>query len=139
MKRLHVHLHVDDLERNVDFYSTLFGSRRTVRRADYAKWRLEDPRVNFAITRGRPQTGLGHLGIEVDTRAELSEVAGRTGAADIADRPEPGALCCYARSDKHWFSDPQSISWELFHTVDQIETFDGTPASVTSPAKRCCA
>ena len=139
MKRLHVHLHVDDLDRNIEFYSALFGSGPTVRRDDYAKWRLEEPRVNFAITRGRSQQGLGHLGIEVDTDAELEEIAGRARAADIADRPEPGAQCCYARSDKHWLSDPQSIPWELFHTLGQLDTFGGLSADVVAPAKRCCA
>lgn len=139
MKRLHVHLHVEDLSRNIDFYSALFGAEPTVRRDDYAKWRLEEPRVNFAITNSRSTRGLGHLGIEVDTDAELEEIATRTDAADIASRPEPGALCCYARSDKHWLTDPQSITWELFHTVGQIETFGDLPATAASPAKRCCA
>ncbi len=143
MKRFHVHVAVDDLDRSVGFYSTLFGTGPTVLKPDYAKWMLDDPRVNFAISTGQPRTGLDHLGIQVDSDGELSEVADRASRAGIAVAAQPGAQCCYAASDKAWVMDPEGIAWETFHTVGAITTYgaDGKrqSAAAATAAAGCCA
>ena len=114
MKRLHVHLTVDDLARSIDFYATLFGSPPSVAQHDYAKWSLEDPRVNFAISKRDRAAGLDHLGIQVEDGAALTEIAQRLAGAGIELVEQRDARCCYARSDKAWSKDPQGISWETF-------------------------
>jgi catechol 2,3-dioxygenase-like lactoylglutathione lyase family enzyme len=115
MKRLHVHISVADIAQSVTFYSTLFAARPAVIKPDYAKWMLDDPRVNFAIsTHGKP--GLDHLGIQVETGDELHEVYGRLKNADRPVLEEGETTCCYARSEKSWIADPQGISWETFLT-----------------------
>lgn len=149
MKRLHVHIAVDDLERNIAFYSALFAAEPAVVRDDYAKWQLEDPHVNFAISARGVPAGLEHLGIQVESADELAEVRSRLVRADTPVTEQTGTACCYARSDKYWIQDPQGIAWESFHTLDQIPTFNDaapgesaccTPEAAPVEAKSgCCA
>jgi catechol 2,3-dioxygenase-like lactoylglutathione lyase family enzyme len=144
MKRLHVHVGVDDLDRSIAFYSTLFGAPPTVAKSDYAKWMLDDPRVNFAISSGRHAAkGIEHLGIQAEDEAELGEVYGRL---RIAGRPvlEEGATtCCYARSEKSWVSDPDGLVWEAFHTTGEATVYGESPALSALSDNRaetaCCA
>lgn len=139
MKRFHVHLHVDDLAQNIAFYTRLFGAEPTRVECDYAKWMLDDPRVNFAIsTRGHHPPGLDHLGFQVDAKEELADLKARAQAADMAVLDEGSTTCCYARSDKHWITDPQGIAWEHFHSLGNIPVFHETSdAAATHSA--CCA
>ncbi len=116
MKRLHVHVSVGNLADSIQFYSTLFGAAPSIRRADYAKWMLTDPAVNFAISNRGHQVGLDHLGIQVESREELAEIAGRLKAAQQAPLEQESVACCYAVSDKAWTSDPQGLAWESFYT-----------------------
>jgi catechol 2,3-dioxygenase-like lactoylglutathione lyase family enzyme len=120
MKRFHVHVSVDDLEANVQFYSNVFGMPPTVRKPDYAKWMVEDPRINFAISKHRGVPGIDHLGIQVDSGQELILLREQVARAQIDVRDQPNAACCYARSDKYWTTDPQGIAWETFHTLESI-------------------
>ncbi|MCZ8234745.1 MAG: ArsI/CadI family heavy metal resistance metalloenzyme [Inhella sp.] len=138
MKRFHVHVHVDDLPRNLAFYSALFGTAPTRTEADYAKWMLEDPPLNFAIsTRGGGAVGVNHLGIQTDTPEELAAMKARAEGADGALLDEGATTCCYARSDKHWVTDPQGLAWEQFHTLGDIPVFSQQPSPVTS-GSACC-
>lgn len=139
MKRLHVHVGVENLERSIGFYSTLFGAEPTVVKGDYAKWMLEDPRVNFAISgRGRA-AGVDHLGIQVDSGEELAELAGRLKAAGETTRDQEAATCCYARSDKAWVNDPSGLRWETFHTFGEAVTYgEDEPETAVAPAAACC-
>lgn len=145
MKRLHLHLHVADLAASQNFYERLFGSAPTRRETDYAKWMLDDPPLNFAIsTRGQGRTGIDHVGIQVDDAAELAALKARGLAAAAAIADEGRTDCCYARSDKHWVIDPQGLAWEHFHTLHDIEGFGARPQAATddaTPAKAagCCA
>lgn len=136
MKRFHVHVHVQDLARNIDFYSKMFGAQPARVEADYAKWMLDDPAVNFAIsTRGHGQTGLDHLGIQVDNDADLAAMKARAESADLSLIDEGATTCCYARSDKHWVVDPQGLPWEHFQTLGSIPVFrEGEPAVAVSVA-----
>jgi len=148
MKRFHVHLHVDDLSASVAFYSKLFAAAPTRREADYAKWMLEDPRLNFAISARGHAAGVDHLGFQTDDAAELGELRQRASAADMALLDEGATTCCYARSEKHWVTDPQGIAWEHFHTLGNIPVFREAapaagaaccaPATASPPASRCC-
>jgi hypothetical protein len=139
MKRLHLHVSVDDIARSVRFYSALFAAAPTVTKPDYAKWLLDDPRVNFAISARGAATGVDHLGIQVETRDELHEVYGRLRQAKRPVLEEGATTCCYARSEKAWISDPQGLAWEAFLTTGDSTVYgvdlDLTP--LTSPA--CCA
>ena len=123
MKRFHVHVSVDDLDRNIRFYSTVFGQGPTLQKPDYAKWMLEDPRINFAISKRGARAGVNHLGIQVDTDAELKELRNRAAAADLAALDQSNATCCYAKSDKYWLLDPQGVAWETYHTLDTAPTY----------------
>jgi hypothetical protein len=127
MKRLHVHVAVDNLQHSIGFYSALFAASPSVTKADYAKWMLDDPRVNFAIsTRGR-QRGLDHLGIQVEDKGELAEIYGRLHAAGGAILEQGETRCCYAQSEKSWIDDPAGIAWEAFLTRGEITDYgDGT-------------
>jgi catechol 2,3-dioxygenase-like lactoylglutathione lyase family enzyme len=141
MKRLHVHVAVDDLERSVGFYSALFAAQPSVLKSDYAKWMLEDPRVNFAIsTRGRA-AGLDHLGIQVENKDELAEVHGRLQKAGAPVIEQGETTCCYAQSEKSWIDDPAGIAWETFLTSGESTVYgDGTgerEARIAN-AKACC-
>jgi lactoylglutathione lyase len=138
MKRFHVHAHVQDLQASIAFYSKLFAAEPTRVEADYAKWMLEDPRINFAIsTRGGGRTGVDHLGFQTDDAAELAELKERAAAADLALFDEGQVGCCYARSEKYWVTDPQGIAWEQFHTLANIPVFSEAAAS-PSNEKACC-
>ncbi|HXV24283.1 MAG TPA: ArsI/CadI family heavy metal resistance metalloenzyme [Alphaproteobacteria bacterium] len=123
MQRLHLHLAVAALEPAVHFYSTLFGIQPTVLKKDYAKWRLDDPRVNFAISRHGDKPGLDHLGIEVDSREELEQAYERLSRTRRPILNEGKVTCCYARSEKAWVTDPAGIAWEAFHTSGEAEEY----------------
>jgi hypothetical protein len=145
MKRLHVHVSVEDIEQSVRFYSALFAAEPTVAKADYAKWMLEDPRVNFAISTGQHEVrGIEHLGIQVETADELAEVYGRLQAADRPVLEEGATVCCYAKSEKSWIADPQGVIWETFHTTGEAVNYGSSPeldklASDSAAANACCA
>ena len=136
MKRFHAHVHVDDLTQSIAFYSKLFAAAPTRVEADYAKWMLEDPRVNFAISTRGAKPGLDHFGMQTDDAAELAELKARAEAADMALLDEGNTTCCYARSEKHWVTDPQGIAWEHFHTLGDIPVFN--EAAPSSAAGACC-
>ncbi len=128
MKRLHVHLSVDNLEQNINFYSTMFGCQPTVLHDDYAKWMLDDPRVNFAISNRSEKLGLDHLGIQADNEAELQTIKQQLDATQTPIEAQENAACCYSRSDKYWVMDPQGIAWESFHSLNEIPTFNDAKA-----------
>jgi len=133
MKRLHVHVGVADLDRSVRFYATLFGAEPTVVKPDYAKWMLDDPRLNFAISKGHAAEGVEHLGIQVEDEAELADVYGRLRAADRPVLEEGQTTCCYARSEKSWIADPDGILWETFLTHGEATVYgEGAPLSALS-------
>ena len=144
MKRMHVHVAVDDLQHSIGFYSALFAARPSVIKSDYAKWMLDDPRVNFAIsTRGR-QPGLDHLGIQVEDAEELQEVYARLRMAGGSIAEQGQTACCYARSEKSWIDDPAGIAWETFLTTGESTDYgDGTGERVQCVAhakdQACCA
>ncbi|OZB12395.1 MAG: glyoxalase/bleomycin resistance/dioxygenase family protein, partial [Hyphomonas sp. 34-62-18] len=127
MKRLHVHIAVDDLPRSVAFYSTLFAAQPTVLKDDYAKWMLEDPRVNLAISARGAAPGVEHLGIQAETGEELAEVYARLKEADAPVLEEGATVCCYAQSEKSWVNDPAGVPWEVFHTVGESAVYGGGP------------
>ena len=123
MKRLHVHVAVDDLNKSIGFYSKLFGTAPSVTKPDYAKWMLDDPRVNFAISSRNAGQGIDHLGIQVDSDSELRELAGRLQAAGEATRDQEATTCCYAQSNKSWVNDPSGIRWETFFTFGEATAY----------------
>lgn len=139
MKRFHVHAHVDNLQASIAFYSKLFGAAPTRVESDYAKWMLDDPRINFAISMRGGKPGIDHLGFQTDTEDELAELKARAQAADMAMLDEGETTCCYARSDKYWVTDPQGIAWEQFHTLGNIPVFSESAAARTEQASACCA
>jgi len=140
MKRFHVHVAVHDLEQSVRFYSALFAAEPTVKKDDYAKWQLDDPRVNFAISARAMKNGLDHLGIQAEDSAELEDLRARLAQADISISEQKGASCCYARSDKYWTIDPQGIAWESFHTLDSVPVYGEDQRTQPSEHKSaCCA
>ena len=164
MKRFHVHVSVEDLAQSVRFYSTLFSTEPTVLKDDYAKWMLEDPRVNFAISTGSGAAGISHLGIQAEDESELAEVYERLSHAERPVIEENDTTCCYARSDKQWIADPQGVPWETFFTHGEatvygqsgaltrlgeasggLSTCGCAPAALTRPAAQpataeaCCA
>ena len=118
MKRFHVHVGVRDLSESIRFYSALFGAQPSVRKNDYAKWMLEDPRVNFAISTRALRAGVDHLGIQAESSDELEDIGIRLEQADVSTQPQKAAACCYAKSDKYWTLDPQGVAWESFYTLD---------------------
>ncbi len=125
MKRLHVHISVADLDESVRFYSTLFAAVPTVRKEDYAKWMLDDPRVNFAISERDKATGIRHLGIQVETNVELAELSARLEHAHRPVLNEGQTTCCYAKSEKSWIEDPQGVQWETFLTTGESTVYGG--------------
>jgi catechol 2,3-dioxygenase-like lactoylglutathione lyase family enzyme len=144
MKRLHVHVGVNDLSTSIGFYSTLFGAEPTVTKDDYAKWMLEDPRVNFAISSGNHAAkGIEHLGIQVENGEELTEVYDRLKAADRPVLEEGATTCCYAKSEKSWIADPDGIVWEAFLTNGDATIYGDSPAlaalSTNAADGACCA
>lgn len=141
MHRMHLHVTVPDLGASIVFYETLFGAAPAVVKDDYAKWMLDDPRVNFAISRRGARAGLDHLGLQVESDEELAQLREQVERAQIAALDQTGAACCYAKSDKYWITDPQGIAWETFHTLDTIPVFGEdsrtSPPQTTDTA--CCA
>lgn len=142
MKRLHVHVAVEDLVHSIGFYSTLFAAEPAVVKPDYAKWMLDDPRVNFAISTRSGKSGVDHLGIQVETPDELQEVYGRLNRADRPVLEQGATSCCYARSEKAWITDPQGLSWETFLTTSETTVYgdsaDLGAIRIAAPAA-CCA
>src|ERR1700755_3245802 len=161
MKRLHVHVSVKDLPASIRFYRTLFSAEPVVTQPDYAKWMLEDPKVNFAISINRQPVGVNHLGFQVETDEELRGMRAQLEAADARMVEENEQPCCYAKSDKYWVTDPTGIAWETFHTLGSIPVYgedtavfghgvSTTPLQAASPccvpkqaevkaSMRCCA
>ena len=144
MKRMHVHVGVNDLGQSIRFYSTLFGAEPTVIKHDYAKWMLDDPRVNFAISAGHHVAkGIEHLGIQVENSEELVEVYGRLKAADRPVLEEGATTCCYAKSEKSWIADPDGVVWETFLTNGDATVYGDSPtltaASLNASNDGCCA
>ena len=139
MKRFHVHVAVSDLDQSIRFYSTLFGGEPSVRKTDYAKWMLDDPRVNFAISRRGGSAGVNHLGLQVETAEELAAMHEQLMAADRGMVEEKDANCCYARSDKYWVTDPAGIAWETFHSLGEIPVYGEEVATRDDASARCCA
>jgi hypothetical protein len=140
MKRFHVHIAVESIEQSVNFYNTLFGQAPTVSQDDYAKWMLDDPRINFAISK-RParagSTGLDHLGFQLDSSEELHAMTSQLAAADVAVTGQGETICCYAKSDKGWVHDPQGIAWESFVTFGQATTY-GVDNDTAAANSACC-
>ncbi|WP_257828172.1 ArsI/CadI family heavy metal resistance metalloenzyme [Burkholderia glumae] len=142
MKRFHVHVRVADLAESIRFYSALFAGEPTVVKDDYAKWMLDDPRVNFAISHRGAAPGLDHIGVQVENEAELAEMHKRLSTAALPVDPQIGTACCYARSDKYWTVDPQGITWETYQTLGAVPTFgesrNGPTAESNTDGSACC-
>lgn len=136
MKRFHVHVSVDDLDANVQFYSTVFGKAPTVLKPDYAKWMVDDPRINFAISKRGNAPGIDHLGVQVESEEELMALRKQVASAQVTALDQPDADCCYARSDKYWTTDPQGVAWETFHSLDSIPVYGETERAEKTA---CCA
>ncbi len=141
MKRFHVHVSVPDLGQSIRFYSTLFGTEPAVVKDDYAKWMLDDPRVNFAISQRGGAPGVNHLGLQTDSDTELEVLHEQLQRADVAAHAENEIGCCYARSNKYWVTDPTGIAWETFHTLGSIPTFGARErgAELTQDGAACCS
>ena len=142
MKRLHIHINVDDLDRSVSYYSALFGAEPVRREADYAKWLLDEPAANIAISSRGRAAGVDHVGVSLDSTEELGAVADRLRAIDAPLTAQQDATCCYARSDKYWSHDPNGAVWELFHTFGDAATYGETgenPKAAAPTSGACCA
>jgi catechol 2,3-dioxygenase-like lactoylglutathione lyase family enzyme len=140
MKRFHVHVAVHSIDESVRFYSHVFGAPPSVLKPDYAKWMIEEPRINFAISARSGQVGVNHLGIQVDSDDELKALREQLAAADGNLTEEVGANCCYAKSDKYWVTDPQGVAWETYHSLGSIPVFGADTTSSKEPAaSTCCA
>lgn len=137
MKRIHLHVAVDHLAKSISFYNTLFGASPTVEKADYAKWMLDEPMVNFAISQSGAKVGLDHIGIQVESIDELTEIKTRLETADMNMLTQEGTTCCYAKSDKHWVQDPSGIAWETYRTLESAHTFNNASESWETKAD-CC-
>jgi catechol 2,3-dioxygenase-like lactoylglutathione lyase family enzyme len=145
MKRFHVHVGVSDLDRSIAFYTGLFGAEPSVTKSDYAKWMLDDPRINFAISQKcGAEKGVEHIGLQVEDAAELAEVYARLNVADGPVLEEGATTCCYAKSDKSWIADPDGVRWEAFLTHGDSTVYGDSPDyNQLSPegatANACCA
>jgi len=139
MKRLHVHVSVEDLDQSIGFYTDLFGTAPGTRKEDYAKWMLEDPCVNFAISSRGRATGVSHLGLQMESGEELTALRGRLADRDHALLDQKNEACCYARSDKVWVDDPQGVAWENFVTLGSLETFGEDALDPDEPADKAAA
>ena len=139
MKRFHLHAHVVDLEASIAFYSKMFAATPTRVEADYAKWMLDDPRINFAISTRGGKLGIDHLGIQTDTEDELAALKAQAEAADMTLLDVGETTCCYSRSDKYWVTDPQGIAWEQFHTLGSIPVFNEAEPASPVASGACCA
>ena len=135
MKRLHIHIGVENIEQAIPFYSALFGAAPVKTKADYAKWLLDDPRVNFAVSTRASKKGVDHLGIQVDDTGELDELRGRMKSAALPVFDEGETVCCYAKSDKTWVQDPAGVAWETYRTMEDAQIFAEKPVS---PESACC-
>jgi len=140
MKRMHLHVSVPDLAQSIQFYGTLFGARPSVVKDDYAKWMLEDPRVNFAISQRGVRSGVDHIGIQVESADELGALAARLKVAGAQTFDQESTTCCYARSDKSWVTDPAGVHWETFYTFGEAVTYGEDPAeaAMTAAETACC-
>lgn len=138
MKTLHIHLKTDNLDQSVTYYSALFDTRPTKLESDYAQWRLDDPRANISVSTRSGAGGIDHAGISFDSNEELEEAASRLRAIDNALAPEKNTTCCYAKSDKYWSTDPQSVVWELFHTFGDSKTYGAERERAPSESRSCC-
>lgn len=144
MKRLHINIGVDDLNQSIKFYNALFGAEPVKTKDDYAKWMLDDPFVNFAISSRTPTTGIDHLGIQVEEDTELEQLRERLKQADMSLFDEGEATCCYARSEKSWVKDPSGVAWEAYRTMEDVNLFAGStsvieePNASTKPQSTCC-
>jgi catechol 2,3-dioxygenase-like lactoylglutathione lyase family enzyme len=142
MKRLHVSVAVSDIEESVDFYCTLFAAEPSVRKPDYAKWMLDDPRVNFSISSRGTRKGVDHLGLQVDDDAELATIADRLAKAGRSVHRQKATTCCYAQSNKVWVHDPEGVAWETFHTFGESlvygEERDHEEEATAAEARACC-
>ncbi len=136
MKRMHIHVGVEHLEQSIRFYNALFGAEPVKTKADYAKWMLSDPRINFAIST-RAEHGVDHLGLQVDEEIELEELRTRLHAAELAVDDEGETVCCYAKSDKSWVKDPSGVTWEAYRTMEDVQLFSGEPKRTATTAT-CC-
>ena len=142
MKRLHVHVSVDELEQAINFYNTLFNQEASVVKDDYAKWMLDDPAINFAISDRGNSPGLNHLGFQVSNDEELEEISTRLKHAQIDTLEDLDAECCYAHSNKYWTKDPAGIPWENFHTMAEVATYYGEVGKSNGEvpgSERCCS
>lgn len=139
MKRFHVHVNVDDLAASIAFYSKLFAAEPTRVESGYAKWMIDDPRLNFAISSRGAVAGIDHLGLQTENAAELQVLNERARAADMSLLDEGETTCCYARSDKHWVTDPQGVAWEHFHTLADIPVFNEASSADAASSSACCA
>lgn len=137
MKRFHVHVSVDDIAQSTRFYSALFGTLPSVEKPDYAKWMLDDPRINFAISKRGHDSGINHLGFQTDTESELDVMRINHAAAELSLDHEGATSCCYAKSTKHWLADPQGVVWEMYHTMGEAKTYMGEKEAESASA--CCA
>lgn len=145
MKRFHLHMGVEDLDESIRFYTALFGAPPVKTKSDYAKWMLEDPRINFAIST-RAKKGVDHLGIQAESEAELAELRGRIQAGHLPVVNEGKTVCCYALSDKSWIQDPSGLPWETYRTMEDAQLFSGSSESskaacctpLTMAAPNCC-
>lgn len=137
MKRLHIHVSVENLSQSISFYSTLFAAEPSVQKDDYAKWMLDNPLVNFAISQRSSTIGLSHIGIQVDSADELAEMNTRLQSLPTNIATEDNTSCCYAHSNKHWVTDPTGLAWEVFHTLEATPTFGQEPAGQSAAV--CCS
>ncbi len=135
MKRMHIHVGVESLDQSIKFYSALFGEQPVKTKTDYAKWMLDDPRINFAISTRSGKAGVDHLGLQVDEEGELQELRERLKNADMSVFDQGETVCCYARSDKSWVEDPSGIAWEAYKTMEDVQLFS---ASASREEKACC-
>lgn len=142
MKRFHIHVGVDNLEQSIRFYSALFGADPVKTKPDYAKWMLEDPRLNFAISTRAGKKGVDHLGLQVDDAVELKALRDQLSSANLSTHDEGETVCCYAKSEKSWVEDPSGIAWEAYHTMEDAQVFSAKPEqndeACCAPQKGCC-
>lgn len=139
MKRMHIHIAVDDLDVSTQFYSAMFGVAPLVQKDDYRKWELDDPRVNFAISKRGVVPGIDHLGFQVETSEELAEMRARFASAELPMMDQTATTCCYAKSDKSWTIDPQGVAWETFLTLEAAPTYGRSRHDTQPESSACCA
>ncbi len=139
MKRFHVHMAVSNLSESIGFYTAMFAAEPSITKPDYAKWMLDDPRINFAISQRGAKIGLDHFGLQTDSGDELEELNHRLANAALPVEEQKNASCCYAQSDKYWTVDPQGIAWEAFHSLATIPTFGGDTTIPANTESACCA